>query len=222
MQTQLIEKLQKLLAKAQNSATTPEESATFMAKVQQMMLEHNLDYQALEQKEEIESGFDPLDQTKTKWKQGLACFIASFHGCMAYIALDKSIVIVGKPKNVSIARMLYLYCSNEIERLSKELCKGRGKSFANNFKVGCMSAIIQAMKNERENQKRLYHGNENALIVINQYENDYSLSKSFVANSMNLKTKKSGVTANNRDAYSSGFSAGSGIYGNFGKNRLSY
>jgi hypothetical protein len=225
---EIIEKIQKLLKKAENSATTPQEAAIFMAKVQELLLEHKLTMSDLSgSDDDITDNLDPLFEGNNihVWKSILANVLTKAHGVYCLIKRTHSgnkIVMIGRPSSATIVRCLFAHCQTEIDRLAKSSCKGRGATYANNFRVGAVAAINDAIKEELARQRLAYAGNEKALVIINQMPIDLNNARNFLAN-QGVRTKNVGQKVRyNEDGRAAGYRAGQGVYNSYGKNRIGY
>jgi hypothetical protein len=219
----LISKIQKLMAKATNQATTPEESAIFMKKIEELKLQHNLEDCELNTKQdEVFTDEDSLDDTTRTWKQSLGNLISKTNGCYVYKSSSSGrMVITGTKQDIAVTRLMYSYCVNEIERLTKKLAYGKGKRFVNSFKMGAVSGIGNAIAAEKQRQRAAYASNERALAVVNEGLVKLKNAEAYVRKNVSIRSssRRSSV---DYSGFSSGSQAGSSIYGNFGNNRISY
>lgn len=215
----IIEKIQKLLAKAEGT-NNPNESAAFFGKAQALKIQHQIDEAELEcftSEEEFKTEAEPLnteDKGKRQvatWKASLGIVLTKNNGCFLYQSGPR-LVITGKPSDVATVRYMYSYCVGQINRITKANCKGLGATYANNFRLGCVDAIHKAINMEIKAKKEQYSGNERALVVIDKVLVDAKQAESFVRAGANLRQKASNSRYNS-NARSHGRQAGSGIYG---------
>ena len=215
----LIEKINKLLAKAKCESISPEESAAFFGKAHALMLEHKIEQAELdltedENPETEEEQLNSEDKGKRKlatWKAQLGLVISKANGCFIY-QNGSRIVLTGKKSDTDTVRYLYQYCIREIDRLTKVHASGNGRTYSNNFRLGCVDAIRQAIKAEVEAKKQKYAANERALVVLNQAPISAKEAERHVKGSTRLsRTRKS--SRYDEGARSAGREAGSNIYG---------
>jgi hypothetical protein len=217
-------KIKKLLALAEDGAS-PEEAASAFAKAQDLMTRYKITQATiqditLDNEEPIQDFYDsPLneeDAGKRKtaaWKWSLADSLAKHNGCSLFASRAK-IIIVGKPSDVNCVRYLYEFCYRKIDQLTKQYCKGYGRTYANNFRLGCVDAIEAALEAERDKLKQelLAANNERALVVLDKVLVTRQQAKDFATDKYKLR-KRSGHTYRGSDAArQSGYAAGQGIY----------
>ena len=219
----LIEKVQKLLAKANGEGTTPQESAAFLAKAKKMMTEHRIEQHSLDSV--FTDNENPLDESgrMATWKCQLAMNLSIHNGC--FIVRSKggrktSLVLTGKAENMGLVKALYSYCVAEIDRLTKKLAYNQGKVYTNNFRLGCVEAINDAIIEEVKRQKEYYQNNERALVVINQTPIDLEEAREYAQNNMRLRRGQGSRFRHDSSGRNAGYNAGSSIYGGFGTNRI--
>ena len=79
-----------------------------------------------------------------KWKTYLVNSVSSYNLCKNIIhsnSVHAYYVLIGKSVNVQASKIMIEYLIDTVERISKEICTGRGKAFASSFKMGMVSAI---------------------------------------------------------------------------------
>lgn len=215
----LIEKINKLLAKANCSSISPEESAAFFGKAHSLMLEHKIEQAELDLSEDEtpeteEEQLNQEDKGKRKlatWKAQLGLVLSKANGCFIYQSGSR-IVLTGKKSDTDTVRYLYQYCVNEIDRLTATFASGYGRTYSNNFRLGCVDAIRQAIKAEVEAKKQKYASNERALVVINQAPISAAEAERHVRSGQRL-SRSARRSRYDGGARSAGQEAGSNIYG---------
>lgn len=225
MNKKLIDKLNKLFAVAEKS-TFPEEAANALGKAQALMTQHKISMEMLqdtsEQEEEIVSFRDDQlnreDKNKVNlasWKSNLSHILAIHNGCFVFLSGPK-IVITGKPSNVSSVRYLYMYCVKEINRLTKLNCTGKGRTFSNNFRYGCVRAIEKAIQDEKDEIRNKVLRDSKQLVIVDkvlsQYREDTNLAKIKAYAEFNLKGRSQSSGRLNSSGLQAGFNAGKNIY----------
>jgi hypothetical protein len=225
----MIEKIQKLLSKAKDSATTQAESAAFLAKAQELMLRHRLDFAELEtgKDETINTESTPLneeDRGKSKiatWKAVIVNALVPHNGTFVHFS-GSSIMITGTPENVAIVRCLYAHCIREVDRLVKRSAYGKGARYCNAFRLGAAAAIRDAVNAEVKRQREEYASNERAMVIINQAPIQAQKCEALARARLNLVAARRRSVSTRSDGFNDGYSKGGSIYGGYGKNRIGY
>ena len=146
MNTELIQKIQKLLNLSQSS--NEHEAAQAMKLAMILMEKHNiseamLNTQSTEADEVVQDWQDPLyasnEKNRSQWRGALATVLANHNACVIW-TFGPDIKIGGRASDVQTVRYLFNYCMNEIDRLAKKYA-GNGKSWLNNYRLGCVSGI---------------------------------------------------------------------------------
>lgn len=237
MNKETLLKIKKLMALA-NGSSFQEEAASALGKAQALMLKHKVTQAMLEDTveedgESIESFYEsPLneeDRGKRKlsmWKYRLTSVLCQFNGCYVFQS-GCHLILVGKPSDVDAVRYLYGYCRREVDRLTALNCKGHGRTYANNFRIGCVEAIREAMNFEQaEIRKQFDHDkDEKSLVVIDKtlakIQRDRQDSRAFATNKFRLRSGSGSSYRGDSAARNAGKSAGSSIYKGGAGSRLS-
>lgn len=167
-----------LLAKENAPGTTPEEVSAALALAARLLEREGLTRAALEiegtaeeAEEETRAFADPLFTASraATWRTRLGSILAAAFGCAQYRS-GASLMLVGKPSDAETVRYLFAYCAREIERLARERCAGEGRTYANNFRIGCTDAIADAIRVEQEAERAAQRAaaaaNTRALAVV--------------------------------------------------------
>lgn len=126
-QEALIEKLQKLRAKAEDANISEEEAALYAAKVAELLQKHNLSEAALdikvEEQEEITEDRMHNGKTNDPWAQSMASAVAELYFCTIYLRTQGyprkvAVCFVGKPHNIEVAKSMTDYLIKTIGRLA--------------------------------------------------------------------------------------------------------
>lgn len=223
MDNNTISLVKKLLSVAERS-TFPEESAVAFAKAQALITKHKIDKAILDNFKEEEALIKDIlnkedygKSKRTTWKGSLAGVLSKYNGCYV-VWMGPALSIFGKEDDVRTVQYLYEYCSKEIDRLTKLNCSGYGRTYCNNFRFGCITAIGDAIKAERDKIMAEYADNVRALVVVDQ---DASNAKRFALTKLGGGVRK--LKANMRgdnEARLMGMLAGSNIYKGKGSKSL--
>lgn len=157
-----IDKIKKLQALA--TSDNPHEAALAAARAQEIMTCYSIDAAALiesdpaaaaEQNEEIEdfTKSDPLDRNEGKtqfprWRSSLGYTLAEVNGAKVYISRG-ALGILGKASAVQTVRYMYAWLTREVERLTVANCRGNGRTYANNFRLGVVETINRKLREAR-------------------------------------------------------------------------
>lgn len=213
------------------AGTTPEEVAAAVGLAERMMQREGISRAMLEVEgkaapevdELIKNFHDPLDRAKGKkldrWRGMLAVIVGRAHGCEVYQS-GPSLGLIGRPSDAEVVRYLYEHCAREIERLADDHCRGERRTFANNFRIGCVEAIHTVIKREHEAaraEERAAATTSSALVVVNQAIALLDVRAKQAAKwgkvHMKLRSGSSSLIRGDATARAMGRAAGAGIYG---------
>jgi hypothetical protein len=155
----VLSKIRKLL-KLSEGTDNKEESASAAAMAAQIMERHNIMEADLptgdERVKPIREYVGEYNKQMIGWKGRLACILADAFGCAArwrsvehYGVRYVRVAMAGRPDDVKACSLAWDFCEREIARLSLRAAKGRGRTFGNNYRLGCVDAIRQSIKEEK-------------------------------------------------------------------------
>lgn len=176
---QALDKVRKLMRLSESA--NQNEAALAAAKAQEIIDRFKIEKFSLEYDEDKsradepikDFGFDPIDNSSTQrvtWKIRLAGSIARENQCKAYSTRGR-VCLVGRASDVNTVRYLYAWMVREVEQLSKRDCAGCGRTYHNNYKIGCVETIANRLHAQRsETIKAVKHEavNPMALMRIDQ------------------------------------------------------
>jgi len=230
MQPEILEKVKKLLALGQSE--NEHEAALAVARAQALMEKHSISEAMLqldgaEPEEEIQPWADPLFAGKVgSWRYRLGDVLAEANGVKVYKS-GKSLKVIGRASDVQAVRYLFGFCLREIDRIAKARAAGNGRTWANNFRIGCVDAIREAIKKEREAQREQMRGavaDANALVkldsAIAKIDSRHAQAWALGREKLRLRTFWSGSGRVDPSARAQGREAGRGIYPAGGVRRL--
>lgn len=158
-----LDRVKKLLALAKSD--NPNEAASAAAMAQKIIDRHKLDVASLEgdsgaPTEKVED--TSLDTSTSTWKLRLAGEIARANGCRLYYRPGQSIQLIGRASDAQTVRYLYQWLTKEIDRLTRQATRPisfmsepvSGKTWANNFRLGCVETLGRRLSVEKEETKR--------------------------------------------------------------------
>jgi Protein of unknown function (DUF2786) len=102
------------------------------------------------------------------WAHSLGTFIASHYGCYVWAHRTYTngvyLRISGRPDDIETARYMYAWLTAQIARLTARNCKGKGKSYASAYRMGCVSAIRSSMSAAKTAERQ--NATSSALAVV--------------------------------------------------------
>ncbi|MAH50128.1 hypothetical protein CMI37_30185 [Candidatus Pacearchaeota archaeon] len=220
------EKIANLLRLAKSDNVN--EAAMAAARAQRLMDKYKIEV-ALESladddfpDEDIINCQDPIERLNQRcmWKTLLADSIGTANQCNVYTQ-GGDIKIVGRPTDINVVRYLYAYLVREVNRLCDRDCKGCGRTFRNNFRLGAHSALKKKLSQQKEDtiadarqratgvpDSRALVRVDQALAKIEQRKKDV---ETWMKKNMRMGTASASRSNYNRDAYEAGQRAGGSI-----------
>lgn len=220
MSDSIAEKIRKLLALAEGAANE-HESASAAAMAARLMERHAISEAHLKRSDDSAApetvtfyNAGPRARKRARWRGRLALAVAGAHGAYVFWR-GPHLMGVGRRVDVDAARVVFDYCAAEIERLTATRARGRGRSFANGFRHGCVTAVLSAIERERAalRAEMAAEGvSETALVVV-----DTRAQRAREATGKLGKLRSYGVETR---GYVAGRSAGEGIYSRATRGKL--
>lgn len=158
---EIIEKVQKLLSLSKSSNAN--EAAAAAAKANELLDKHRLSLADLETSieedvEVAEEDNEYLYQTgrTTPWKVELANVLTEHYGVIYYNEVAwkngrhfTQYRMVGRPSDMSIVKYMYAWLSMEVERLSKQEAKGKGRVYVGSYQKGFVAGVASQLRLSR-------------------------------------------------------------------------
>ncbi|MHC4711971.1 MAG: DUF2786 domain-containing protein [Planctomycetota bacterium] len=172
----VLRRVRALLDLARNNPE-PHEAALAAAKASSLMREHAIAEVVLGQAGQEDAVvdvdlFDVGGNRISSWRNYLAGVLAHDHGAAVYWRAG-ILRAIGRPDDCRAVRCLYEPLQDAVEQLSRQHAKGRGKRYANSFRLGVVYRIEQEVKAERLRQERerwADRGRLSALVIIDERE----------------------------------------------------
>lgn len=175
-----LSKIAKLLRLA--TSNNPAESAAAAAKAQEIMERHKLTAGDLslpvESAEPIENfAHDPIDVKADRWRVYLLSAIAKLNQCKLYLSGPK-LCLIGRATDVGGARYIYSWLVREVERLASRDCRGCGRTYWNNYRLGAVETVTKRLRETaaqtlatvreevRDDSRALVLVNQNAALMV--------------------------------------------------------
>jgi hypothetical protein len=161
----LLERVRKLLALAGNNANE-NEAAAAAEKAQALLVEHNLsmlDIDNLADDETKDIGVDnSIITSSNPWRRPLAVQVAKLYFCEYFYSSTRGSKnihsFVGKKHNIEVAKMMFMYLLEAIDRLAREGAKGlpikEQSPYRVAFRGACTKRLCQRIMERIEAAKR--------------------------------------------------------------------
>jgi len=166
--TPIIEKINKLLSLAKSSNAN--EAAAAAAAADKLIAQHRISEAELQAATKVDlpsaiKDANPLYETArvTAWKTHLAHFLAANYGCkiindFTYTEESRNRIsryyLIGSKGDTEIVRYMFAWLSNEIERLCKVHCKGKGRVVCASYCDGAVAGIKQQLDESKQQTKQ--------------------------------------------------------------------
>ena len=224
---EVIKKIQKLLAMSQANGASENEAMMAASKVQQLLQEHNLSLGEIKDNKTIEDiDWEKVEIDNAKWKGWIRQATAELYFCTTYndIKFDndfkrvKVAVFVGRESNRIVAKSMYDYFINTVERMSDNEFKNVAGSKAEinkmsfNFKMGCALSLTRKISEKLQEVKSQSAQNNGNLPML--YKNELQLNRNWLLEKKKVKLKSgftSRINIKDREAYSRGQEKGNKI-----------
>lgn len=176
----IVDKIKALRRLSENRSATVSEAASAAARIQELMLKHQLTEDDLSDDEPIGEDSEPLYRGKTwrRWQGSLSVNIAQVNACRVVKSSDvggiKRIRLVGRPEDRANVRYLFDYVSREIERHVRlhlaSVGFKRTRNEAESYRLGFVEAVSARLKAMREEVvvQAKQEGNEKGIIRLDQ------------------------------------------------------
>ena len=210
----VIERIRKLLAKANDASVTEEEALSYMNKVQELLAQHNLDVSSLEEKEEINIDKTILETPygHVRWRRELMTAVAKLFFCKGYLLQSNTInsvghikpitkfVFAGREHNRQIAVSMFEYLCKAVVRLSRDFSSDTNARY--HFEQGCGRRLTIRVHNKiDETNQPIQHGEKSNLPAL--YSTELALVEDFLSYTKFGKSSshRMKVTANTMAGY---------------------
>ena len=214
MEKQIIEKLRKLLALANDRAATEAEAQAAMGKVQQLLAAHKLSMSDLETSDNEEVGRDGIHIGRKSWQFFLYAAAAKVCFSMA-LQSGQSVMIVGRLSDVAAAKCLGEYlCSTGLKMLKAASLSGKAQS--NSWKLGYSHRIWERahdiVRKARENKVQDSVTGKEMILHPLYSRAEKEVSTYLASQGIRLRGSSSRSTVSSRDAYASGRESGNSVH----------
>lgn len=236
----VVDKIKKLLRLAESADVN--EAAAAAGQAQRLMEQHNIDQAmiALEEddgspsvEEEPIKEFDDEEALHVwsrlaTWKLQLGWAVASANGCRTFQSYwwdntkgrsMRTIGIVGRPSDVATVRYLYAYLMSEIDRLCQASSRGKGRTWANSFRLGAVHEVrkrlSEAKAKARAEARAKLQGDTTALVRLDKalarIDERRNSVDAWMKQNMNLRSASRSSSRTDYGAWNEGREAGRSI-----------
>jgi hypothetical protein len=232
MQDDILRKIRGLLKLGESD--NPNEAASAAAMAARLMERHSIEAAALEIKADQAEPDEPLKEFKEplgksgSWRYRLADALATANGCLIY-KTGSELRIAGRASGAEKVRYLFAYCEREIDRLARRNTRGEGRTYANNYRIGCVGAIKEAIAEERaalraemrtEAEERdsvsQWRPGPSALVAVDnaiaRVDRQTEEASAWAFKTLRLRTSRGSSSRSNPSARSHGRADGAGVY----------
>lgn len=241
MNEKIVDKIKKLLRLADSANVN--EAATAAGAAQRLMETYQIDQAMVALEDDDAPGGNVEDEPirhfdddealhvwsrLASWKLQLAWAIAAENGCRTFQShvyshergrYLRTIGIVGRPSHVATVRYLFTYLMAEIDRLCRTSARGKGRTWANSFRLGAVHEVrkrlAQARLKARDEAREKLAGDSVALVRLDQalarIDKFRDTVDAWMKEKMNLHASSASRHQTDRDAWYEGRDAGRGI-----------
>lgn len=137
----IIDRVRKLLSLANSSNAN--EAAVATAKANKLIDEYRIS------RDQLNTDSDPLEHAETEplyeadraatWRMNLAVLLSRHYGCFIFNNTTKRAAyyqVAGRKSDVAILRYMFAYVDSECMRLSVQISKGKGRTYAESYRRG--------------------------------------------------------------------------------------
>jgi len=206
----IMDRVRKLLAKANDAACTPAEAEIFLAKAHELMAQHNIDMAKLTPANSTPDRTILEFQTLVRpWNNAIIKGICDIYFCKWYYKTmpkgkKNPVYVIGRKDNAEVAHSLCLSVLRSVQIAGA----GQGRSFLN----GASSKIWQRCQEIKQGATASANPNSTALVVI--YDNEQQANNDYLASQrpeLKLVPVKRHARAFNAGAYARGVEHGSRV-----------
>jgi hypothetical protein len=217
----VLAKVKALLAKAE-STDSVDEAASCARLAQELLFKHRLDTADLaEHDDPIENQVVPLKPRPfvDTWRLRLVCRVARMNGCQGYVNTHRQhqvlftekevrYHVVGKRSDLSLTQYILVYLLFQIEVLCRTWARGKGRTWANNFRLGAVDAITDKMKAAVRQAKKEAKKTTTGTTALVKLDHREVVVEEWIVNNLDLGTHKDPEVKRDEKAWLEGYHAG--------------
>ena len=212
-----IRKAKKLLRLGQSD--NPHEAALAMARAQSVLARFEIELADVEGQHEssyTEEGVSLGKRNIVHWRRLLLSGLSRINGVYVFRS-GTELILCGESQDIERTRMLFQACADEVERLCRQFGRGRGRSFANSFKMGAASMICDEARAEMKRMQAEMQSkvSSTALVVL-----DTRLAAARDEARSRRPLVRGGYGGSTGSGYREGRNAATGSYGRATRSRV--
>jgi len=197
---QLLDKIRKLKAKAEDPATTEAESMAFAAKVAELLAQHGLEEAQLRVEDQEQMSHEA--EIMRSWNASPARRTMAWAACRLYMVYairhnhpKGQWTLVGKKHNITMTRDMVEYLVKAVPRLSREYKSSNPGANEIDFRRGAFVRVAERLEELRKQQAQAAQpaytpqGNPGNLPAL--YVSEIQLAKSYVASVLHINVVSS-------------------------------
>jgi hypothetical protein len=183
----LLDKIRKLKAKADDAGTTEEESLAFAAKVAEMLAAYGLEEAQLATEEQDGVSHEEFmtNWNTSPYRRKLTAAICSLYMVQPLVSKNrKTWTLIGRRHNVIMVKEMTEYLIKTTTRLSNKYGKDNSDANVIDFRRGCYTRLaerIMEMYYEQSRAAATYSSQGNPSNLPALYKNELELARSYMA-----------------------------------------
>jgi hypothetical protein len=225
MNDSLINKIRNLLKMTTSNGCTEAEAAAAAAKVQELMIAHNISISQVKVSERSEPA-ENVDRAAVRkggklvrWKIALldGCAQANFCKCYSrHYCGDVEMIVVGKPTNRAACMEVFEYLEATIERLAARAIKQRpsyesARSYGNAFRYGAAERLRARLKESIRQASEKGAAGSTAIVVADVYKAAFAeIERYYQQNNVRLSRGR-GASVKSGSGYHAGSAAAANV-----------
>jgi hypothetical protein len=153
MDSRIIDKIRKLLLLAGNNPSQEEAAAAF-ARAQELATRHRIELAEIStdepnpEDEMVHESIATGTKSHPGWRKILLAGVYHPLGVCVILSNNGSYIVAGKRGDSDTAKYLYAAIGNEIERLASVNARGKGRSFANAYRVAAAAEVAKRLREQ--------------------------------------------------------------------------
>jgi len=218
-QKSIIEKIKALLTLAEDAGATDSEGETAARMAQLLMSKYGIAEEAVRQAAAAEGHAPkaaPIEserhgkwRSRPTWVGQLMSAVATHNGCYVYwehvwsddaMRFLYALRVCGTEHNRELAIALFSLLQEQVERFTKRSCKGKGRTYANNFRLGMVTRLNERLREaaKQAEQEARQEATGSALVLVDKA----ILARREACNLARKWVQSNGVTLRSHKTYS--------------------
>lgn len=208
----VIAKIEKLRALSQSK--NQHEAETAFAKMNALIDKYRITVDQLGTKPDDPIGWGLLYGADRimYWRMRLALDLAKHYGCFILGlknvpgANAQTFMVAGRQSDVGVLRYMFAFISSECERISVKVCKGKGRQYAESYRLGFVVGVLAKLG---ESRAEAAEGDSSAIVKLDSRASE---AESFVRKAAPESIEKPRTYRPDVQAYGRGVQAGTELH----------